>query len=151
MNLNILLQIFGVLLLEAIGITASMISCHVGNRMYEKEKEEQKALLGNDGDEQAPLSVDNPVAQPVINDLQNTDKTEIAKARNKVNLIFALQLVGIWLGIFLAYSFISLMIAVVTGYKPGQLFTFGIVCLQIYLTKVAVSRRKKRLAEIEKK
>ena len=119
--------------------------------MYEKEKEEQKALLGNDGDEQAPLSEENPVAQPVINDLQNTDKTEISKARNKVNLIFALQLVGIWLGIFLAYSFISLMIAVVTGYKPGQLFTFGIVCLQIYLTKVAVSRRKKRLAEIEKK
>ena len=138
MNLNILLQILGVLLLEAIGITASMISCHVGNRMYEKEKEEQKALLGNDGDEQAPLSVDNPVAQPVINDLQNTDKTEISKARNKVNLIF------------LAYSFVSLMIAVVTGYKPGQLFTFGIVCLQIFLTKVAVSRRKKRLAEIEK-
>ena len=151
MNLNILLQILCVLLLEAIGITASMISCHVGNRMYEKEKEEQKALLGNDGDEQAPLSVDNPVAQPVINDLQNTDKTEISKARNKVNLILALQLVGIWLGIFLAYSFISLMIAVVTGYKPGQLFTFGIVCLQICLTKVAVSRRKKRLAEIEKK
>ena len=151
MNLNILLQILGVLLLEAIGITASMISCHVGNRMYEKEKEEQKALLGNDGDEQAPLSEDNPVAQPVINDLQNTDKTEFSKARNKVNLTFALQLIGIWLGIFLAYSFISLMIAVVTGYKPGQLFTFGIVCLQIYLTKVAVSRRKKRLAEIEKK
>ena len=152
MNLNILLQILGVLLLEAIGITASMISCHVGNRMYEKEKEEQrKALLGNDGEEQAPLSEENPVAQPVINDLQNTDKTEISKARNKVNLAFALQLVGIWLGIFLAYSFVSLMIAVVTGYKPGQLFTFGIVCLQIFLTKVAVSRRKKRLAEIEKK
>ena len=136
MNLNILLQILGVLLLEAIGITASMISCHVGNRMYEKEKEEQrKALLGNDGDEQAP---------------QNISNNGHAGAKIKIILTFILQLVGIWAGMLAVYLIILYAAKICFKYNMGVLYDIILICAQIILTKIAASHCMKQLAEIEK-
>lgn len=135
MNLNILLQILGVLLLEAIGITASMISCHVGNRMYEKEKEEQKALLGNDGDEQSSKNISNN---------GHTGK------KIKIILTFVLQLIGIWVGMLAVFLIILYVAKICFNYNMGALYDFLLICAQIILTKIAASHSMKQLAEIEK-